>query len=794
MKYSLTLLALSCLCIAYAQEVTILSPLDTRADADQFASRVRLALVEPVREPRTEGDGAMRIRFMLHPSADGVGMVEARDHRNGLRYRNWTPYQTLAVDLLNPGADAVEINLVIGNRDTEFLRPATLEPGKWTTVEVALADAAAASVDLSDVQRMGIQIPVLTRPRPTEVIVDNPRLIGADAEAIKAARDVEDERNRTVPERPRVRTEAALQVVRPEPTGEKIRRCVDAPVIATPEVLVVGGGMAGVAAAVTAARMGAEVLLVERSGSLGGMATLGLVPPAMNVGLTQGITREFVDRLRAVGGPDQTWNPEVIKYVLLDMMRQSGAKLMLYSLAVGAIVEDGACRGIIVENKSGTQAIRAKVVIDCTGDGDVAAWSGAHFEIGRGRDNETQTHTLVFLLANVDTARLLPTVRDIPEMIRKARSEGKYKATFAGGAAIQPIVTGTHGAVNVNMINVPEVDGLKVEDLTYSHVEALREALDLVPFFREYVPGCEECYLAGTAEFIGVRESRRIIGEYTLTGEEALSGAVFPDAIARGFYPIDIHSPDGTGDASGARPGKPYDIPYGCLVPLQVENLLVAGRPISVDHVAHGSVRVMGTTMSLGEAAGCAAALCLLEGVTPRQLAGERVRATLEQLGGLPDYGTFVPPNLASAESGTIASSDSNFAKGGYAPHGAIDGLITRDQLSRWLSGDGPEAHWLQLDFPEPRTISQARLYFYSHEGSGDLLQYVPQRFEIQIPEDDGWRTVATSPDVLQVNPRLEFGPVTTKTMRVLFTRPNMTDNIVRLREIVVLGPGGEKP
>lgn len=794
MKPILAVLAVLTLGLASGEEVSLLSSLDTRADADQFASRVRLAMVEPVREPRTEGDGAMRLRFLLHPSADGVALVEARHYREGLRYRNWSPYETLAVDLLNPGADSVDLTLVVGDSEREFARIVTLAPGEWTKVEIALADVAASGVELSEVLRFGFQIPVLARPRPAEVIVDNLRLIGVDGAAIAAAREVEEAQNLGAAERPRVRTDAALQVVRPVPTGETIRRCVDAPVIATPEVLVVGGGLAGVAAATTAARMGADVLLVERSGVLGGMATLGLVPPAMNVALTRGITQEFVDRLRAEGGAEQTWNPEVMKGVLLEMLGQSGAKLMFYSLAVGAIVEDGECRGILVENKSGTQAIRAKIVIDCTGDGDIAAWSGAPFEIGRGRDDETQTQTLVFILANVDTSRLMPVAMDTPEYIKQARADGRYQATFAGGAAIQPIVVGPHGAVNVNMINVPEVDGLKVEDLTYAHVEAQREALDLVGFFREYMPGCEGCYLASTAEFIGVRESRRITGEYTLSGEEALGGATFPDAVARGFYPIDIHNADGTGDAAGTRPSKPYEIPYGCLVPLQVENLLVAGRPVSVDHVAHGSVRVMGTTMSLGEAAGCAAALCVLEGVTPRGLAGERVRDALERLGGLPDYGTFVPENLASAETGTVTSADSVFQKGGYPPHGATDGLITRDQLSRWLSGDGPEAHWIQLDFPQARRVSQARLFFYSHQGSSDLLQYVPRSFEVQVPEGDGWRTVAQSPSVLELNPRVEFEPVETRAVRVLFTRPNATDNLVRLREIILLGPGEDRP
>ncbi len=576
------------------------------------------------------------------------------------------------------------------------------------------------------------------------------------------------------------------EVVRPRATGKKIKRQVLAPVVATPEVLVVGGGLAGVAAAVTAARMGADALLVERTGALGGMATSGLVPPAFRPDLSQGLVADFCRRLDEIGGPAENRNPELMKYVLLQMMQESGARLMLYSLAVDAIVRNSVIRGVIVENKSGAQALLANIVIDCTGDGDVAAWAGAPFEIGRGRDDETQTQTLVFLLGNVNTRELLPARSQLPDLVRTARSAGDFQSRFAGGAAIQPVVVGEHGVVNVNSINIPQVSGLKVEDLTYAHVEAHMEAVQLVDFYRKYVPGCQDCYLLSTAELIGVRESRRIVGEYVLTGEDVLAGAEFRDGIARGFYPLDIHGADATGDAAGARLAKPYEIPYRCLVPQRIDNLLVAGRCISADHVAHGSLRVMGTTMPLGEAAGCAAALCLARGCTPRELDGRRVRRMLRSLGAWPRYGLHVPDNLALAAHGTVAVADSVLPTHGLPAANAIDGLVTRGQESRWLSDRTAPPHWIELHFPQPTEFDRVKLHFYSHAGDPYNPQYASPEFEVQVRRKDAWHTVARVRDNEDLRPEVVFGAVTAQVMRVLFTVPCQSDNIVRLREIEV--------
>ncbi|MCE5217565.1 FAD-dependent oxidoreductase [bacterium] len=764
-----------------AEEVSLISGLDNRPQVDEFIGNLRSAMAEPVTEPRTEGSGAMRVRLFGHPSLETPPQFSATSVRGGLRYCDWRPYQQLLLDVYNLDEAPLQLVLFARSSAKEYTLPLSLPPGAWTTVRVPVADVQAAGVDTAAMTALGLRLDSGRRTQASRIVLDNVRLTGADVAAIRATRAREDAAYRVRPRPQPLRTPAVESVAELLTDKGKVRRVVDAPVVANPEVLVVGGGLAGVAAVVTAARMGADALLIERAGSLGGMATTGLVPPAFRKELNEGIVAEFLKRLEQVGGTAEMWNPEIMKVVLLDMVRESGAKLMLYTTAVDAIVRDNVIRGVMVEGKSGPQAILSRIVIDCTGDGDVAAWAGAPFEIGRGRDEETQTQTLVFLLGNVDTTKLLPARPKLPDLVAKARAEGGLTTRFAGGAAIQPVILGEHGVANINSINIPQVSGLKVDDLTYSHIEAQREALQLVDFYRKYVPGCEGCYLLQSAEFIGVRESRRIVGEYVLTGEDVLQGATFRDAISRGFYPIDIHAADGTGDAAGIHLSRSYEIPYRCLVPKKIANLLVAGRCISADHVAHGSVRVMGTTMPIGEAAGCAAALCIAKNRSPRSLQGDQIRRRLEDFSSWPSPGTQVPDNLALSSKGTVASADSIFS--GNAPDNAIDGLVTTSQSSRWLSDYSDPPHWLQLDFSAPQTVKQVKLYFFDPEG--DTI-YLARGLEVQVQQEGKWRTVAAVTDNAQLRPTLNFAPVTTGALRVVFTTGCAGDNMIRLREVEV--------
>jgi hypothetical protein len=495
------------------------------------------------------------------------------------------------------------------------------------------------------------------------------------------------------------------------------------------------------------------------------------------------------ERLKAVGGEAQRRNPEFIKLVLLDMLHEAGAKVLFYTLATDAIVEGNQLKGIIVEGKGGPKAILAKVVIDCTGDADIAAYAGAPFEMGRGRDTETQAVTLVFLLGNVDTRAAFKLLHDKEAMsaaFRQARKDGHLKdAPNATGVVCAPVVSGEHGAINVNSINVPAVNGLDLSDLTYAHIQCLREIVELTKFFQKYVPGCKDCYLIETGSYLGVRETRRIVGEHMLTGSDIIAGKTFPDAVARGFYPIDIHTADSTGDAGGARLSQPYDIPYRCLVPKNIEGLLVAGRPISVDHVAHGSTRIMGTTIALGQAAGTAAAIAVKSGISPRQVDGSKVQAALRAAGAWPDYLKRVPDNLALKKNGTAVEVDSVLPNA-PSPDGAIDGLIIDGSLSRWVSAQTLGPHWLTLTFARPETVRRVVLHFWTVEGAKNSLSYVPTQYQIQYERDGQWVDIVAERNNQKLDPEYTFSPVTAQRMRLFVTKVRGTDTTVRLREVEV--------
>ncbi len=470
------------------------------------------------------------------------------------------------------------------------------------------------------------------------------------------------------------------------------------------------------------------------------------------------------------------------------MLRDSGAHLLLYTTAVAPILDGNRVRGLIIYSKAGFQAVRARIVVDCTGDADIAARAGAPFQIGRGRDRLTQAMTLMFLLGNVNTEEFCGSARGATTTpyYRKAVEDGWWDIPFAGPAWCEVVVRGPHGMINVNCMNIPAVDGLNPADLTYAHVQAFDIAWKLVEFFRRYVPGCSECYLASTASLVGVRETRRIIGEYVLTARDVMSCACFPDGVARGFYPIDIHAADSTGDASGARPPGPYEIPYGCLVPKRAENILVGGRPISVDHVAHGSTRVQGTTMAVGQAAGVAAALCCKLGVAPRRLDGTPVRHQPEQSGAMPPVVVRVPDNPALASKGTRIRVDSCHPRFPDSGPGATDGIVAVGSGSRWVSGEEAEPHWLELHFPRPVTCSAIKLYFWPAGGTGDDPAYVPKSVEVLARLNKQWVLLARVDKIPAVELSVGFRPVTTRRLRVVFPNGSRRDWIIRLREITV--------
>jgi glycine/D-amino acid oxidase-like deaminating enzyme len=425
------------------------------------------------------------------------------------------------------------------------------------------------------------------------------------------------------------------------------------------DVLVVGGGPTGIPAAIAAARNGARTLLVERYGFLGGTATAGLVGPFMGccegeperVQLIRGIFDEIVRRMEARGGaihPTKVvrgeghsgfrmpghngvtpFEPEVLKAVAAAMCLEAGVTLHLHSRFVHPLLQDGRMTGVVVATKSGLQAIKAAAVLDCTGDADIAFAAGVPTVKGRQADGLGQGATLFFRVKNVDTARVEQYAREHPDdgvggrpfssLVAKAKAAGDFdlpRDRINFYRALEPGVWG------VNASRVLAIDPTRVEDLTRAELEGRRQVDALIFFLRKYVPGCEQATLAVTATQIGIRESRRIVGEHVLTLEDLQAGRRFPDTIVVYNYPVDIHSPtDGTGGIlNEVRIAPVYEIPYRCLVPLQVEQLLVAGRCLSATHEAAAAVRVMPACFAMGQAAGTAAALALEAGTTVRRV------------------------------------------------------------------------------------------------------------------------------------------------------------------------------
>jgi hypothetical protein len=414
------------------------------------------------------------------------------------------------------------------------------------------------------------------------------------------------------------------------------------------DVLVAGGGNAGCAAAIAAARHGARTLLVERYGFLGGTATASMVGPWMTFHsgserIVGGIAQEIVERLIEKGASPghlrdssdyvstiTPFDPEVHKALLFEMMREAGVSLVLHAYALSARVEGQTVRGATFATVGGTREYGGRVVIDATADAFIAASAGVPTQQGdeRGR---VQPATLMFRLSHVDLSKLSAYVRAHPDQMRTSlktheRTPGALTAVAGlydlweearrDGIVDVPrelvsfFISPYPDEVTVNMTRVVDIDPLDPGDLTRAEVDSRLQAMQLVEFFRARVPGFANARIAATGAQVGIRESRRIVGRYTLTRDDVLAGRRFADAVACSAYPIDIHNPSGTGTVTQRlAPGSAYDIPYRCLVPVDREQLLVAGRCISTTHEALASTRLTPTVMTLGQAAGTAAAL-----------------------------------------------------------------------------------------------------------------------------------------------------------------------------------------
>jgi len=449
------------------------------------------------------------------------------------------------------------------------------------------------------------------------------------------------------------------------------------PVIAEADVIVAGGGPGGLPAAIAAARHGAQVLLIERYGFLGGLATSGLIAPILghtasrsHTPIVEGILREITEQMHGLDGAPtweeacQEWgirfDAEALKRAADVITQEAGVHLLLHTLVTDAIVEDGRIAALVVENKSGRQAVTGQVIIDATGDADVAYRAGAPTRQGREFDGRVES---MGSFVHIDGIPELSEEQKaaVQEQVRQAMDDGWFHFYNSGFTSTN---TMHRDHYSPNMTRWAG-DPTNATYLTEAELSVRGEVWALIAFLREHVPGFERCYVRQTSPQVGPRESRQVMGDYVLTGEDVHEGRKFEDAIARGSWWIDIHCPLGQtypvhlcvtecprqqacpfwvaehdkSMRSRADLYPPdddwYDIPYRCLTARQIDNLLVSGRCISATHQGMAGARVMGTCMAIGQAAGTAAALSARAGIAPRAVNTEELRRMLHGDGAL---------------------------------------------------------------------------------------------------------------------------------------------------------------
>ncbi len=412
------------------------------------------------------------------------------------------------------------------------------------------------------------------------------------------------------------------------------------------DVIVAGAGPAGICAAVAAARKGAKVALIERYGVVGGNLTVGYVGPILGM-VGRGTMRDEIVRLLGVpendmiGETGRAHDFENAKLVLSEFVNHDNIDVYLQSSVFDVVREGGKITGIILATNEGNFALTAKVFIDATGDGILATLAGA--EVAKGReDGLMQPVTLEFTIDGVDESKAIICIGDVDDVklgderfldyCRRCAEEGKLPPHLAA-VRLHPSVN--RGERQVNTTQANGVDITKVGDIYPADLELRRQIEMLVNFFRKNVPGYENCRCVGSGTTTGVRETRRVMGDYVITAEELADGKRFDDVIVHNAdFIVDIHNPAGAGQAEEKiQYCKPYDLPYRCFVPLGLTNLYVAGRCISGTHRAHASYRVMSICMAMGEAVGIAAALCAEKDCQTRELDVKELQKVMTESG-----------------------------------------------------------------------------------------------------------------------------------------------------------------
>ncbi|MCR5753697.1 MAG: FAD-dependent oxidoreductase [Acetatifactor sp.] len=428
------------------------------------------------------------------------------------------------------------------------------------------------------------------------------------------------------------------------------------------DVIVAGGGPAGVAAAIAAAENGAKTLLIEKYGFLGGTPINASVPVfcpysdknkaiigGIGIRILRGMQKETWRnpiQEKDNGLVDLDWvviDPEVLKRVLDRMVSESGAALLLHTVVTGVEKEGDRISRITTYSKSGVQMYSAECFIDCTGDADLVGLAGGEYELGDDA-GKVQGLTLCMRLGGVDGEKFneYKQVTDEDGNLHVAVARAKACGDFPlGEKEVATFVLQNRDCAGVNFGHIYDVNPLDVKGLTAAEISAREKSLELLDFFKKYVPGFENSYILSTGPAIGVRESRRIVGEYRLTRQDYYEQREFEDAIARYAYPIDVHAveqkkdPDGEDEfVSSAYPaGASYTIPYRALLPKQLSNVIVAGRSLASDRAINGSARVAPACFAMGQAAGTAAALSVRDKVGVKNIDVSKLRQMLTEQG-----------------------------------------------------------------------------------------------------------------------------------------------------------------
>lgn len=418
--------------------------------------------------------------------------------------------------------------------------------------------------------------------------------------------------------------------------------------ILKPDIAVLGGGMAGFSAAYSAAKSGRKVLLVDKRTSLGGLATGGLVMPLMGISagnrkIVAGNMEVIMDSIKSyfphsVDG--YYFDPEAMKHSLDLMAAEAGIDLLFDTVVTGVQKEEKLIKGIEAVNKSGLCIIKADYYIDATGDADVSVMAGVPVEMGRKSDGRTQAYSLRFIIGNIDADLAEKHLRELHKNDGYEKLYKKYSAKYhvpIMDAGMQNFrIPGRKDSLAFNAPRLLDINGVDGKSLSDGYLLGRKLIGVYVRILRENVKGCEDAVVTNTAECMGIRESRRITGQYILTKEDVVEGRKFSDGICGSCWWIDIHNPTGKGVSEIIKPkGGYYDIPYRCIVSNEIHNLWIAGRCISTDHESLASARIMPTCIATGQAAGTAAAMASIDKKTVNEIDINALRNKLAEEGAL---------------------------------------------------------------------------------------------------------------------------------------------------------------